>query len=391
MTQSWKTLTSIQIGGALCLPVLAVGQQLAVRVGFGSAVVAIMFGNAVLCAMGLLVGVFGARHKLSTIECAERFLGGRMTYAVACAVVISCLGWFALQLGIMVEPFVPVLGPVLTAAAIGVLGLLITASSLKGVAAIGALADYAAPLFALTLGIALFNAGSLTHIDMPVLRIEPLLIVIALALAAIVDLPTFFRFAKSERDARISVIMVCMGALPAIEIVGAYLGTLAGGADIAHALIGNGGTVWYSWIVVFLILAGWTTNNANIYSASVSLRYIIPTLSEYRAIALLGALGTVVAVTIPCGAFCSIIEIIALPIVPIGLLTAYAALREMVPFLPPIREYDALAVVFSALGMGIVHGLLGITLTGYLLTDTALMALGMLIACSTYNARRIVA
>ncbi len=70
MTQSWKTLTSIQIGGALCLPVLAVGQQLAMRVGFASAVVAIMFGNAVLCAMGLLIGLFGARYKLSTIECA---------------------------------------------------------------------------------------------------------------------------------------------------------------------------------------------------------------------------------------------------------------------------------------------------------------------------------
>jgi purine-cytosine permease-like protein len=374
MTQSWKTLTAIQIGGALCLPVLAVGQMLGHTVGLSNAIAASVAGNVVLCTLGLLIGPYGARHKMSTIECAEQFLGGYATFLVASTVVLSCLGWFALQLGIMAQPFIEIFGSRGGLIATVFMGLLITASTLKGVAAVGFVADCAVPLFVLTLIASVVKAGPVHSITLPTLHTDSVLLVIALSLAAIVDLPTFFRFANSERDARISVVLLCLVGLPILHTTGAYIAINSGSADIFHALVGSGGVLWYGWIFIFCLLAGWTTNNANIYSASVSLRYIFPTLAEKYAIGMLGFLGTIIAGAVPLESFCTVIEIIALPIVPIGLLIAYAALREMISFLPAIEKRSALCVVLSPVIVGIVHTVFGITLTSYLLIDGVIAA-----------------
>lgn len=367
---TWKTLTAIQIGGALCLPVLMVGQQLAAEVGFLEAVCAIIVGNILLAIIALLIGTFGARQKMSTIECAERFLGTQMTYAVAIAVVVSSLGWFALQLDVMVEPCMHYFSSFEMQVARVLLGVAITLATIHGVAAIGKLADYAVPIFGITLICAVWNVHAPIAYSTPTLAINPLLTVVALALAAIVDLPTFFRFARSERDAQISVLLLCCIALPAIEIAGAYIGIASGKLAITDALIGSGGTVWQTWIVLFLILAGWTTNNANIYTASVSLRHLVPALGEKWALMLLGLLGTALSCCMRPGAFSAVIEVLALPIIPIGFLVAYTALREWI-YLPELDERRSALVVGAVVVVGLLHLAGGSLIAHHLLIDTA--------------------
>jgi len=376
--QSWKTLTAIQIGGALCLPVLMVGQQLATDVGFFEAVCAIIIGNALLCAVALLIGPFGARYKMSTIDCAEKFLGTQITYLVAASVAIASLGWFALQLDVMVEPFLQHLSLVETNLLRFFLGAAITLGTIRGVSAIGMLADYAVPIFGVTLLYAIANSSPSIAYVAPTVAIDPLLTVIALSLAAIVDLPTFFRFARSEWDARLSAVLLCCVALPAIEIAGAYIGIASGKAAITDALIGSGGTLWHIWIVLFLILAGWTTNNANIYTASVSLRHLIPGLEEKSALITLGLLGTVLSCCMRPGSFCVVIEFLALPVIPIGFLIAYTALRDWL-YLPEIDERRSAIVVGAVILIGLLH-MGGVSiLSHYLLIDAAGAALSVLI------------
>ena len=49
--QNWWQLSSIQIGGAVCLPVIMVGHTLNQSYGFTSAVAAVLIGNFILLAL----------------------------------------------------------------------------------------------------------------------------------------------------------------------------------------------------------------------------------------------------------------------------------------------------------------------------------------------------
>jgi len=68
------------------------------------------------------------------------------------------------------------------------------------------------------------------------------------------------------------------------------------GEHLAEVLaLSSDGVVWKIWVMAFLILAGWTTNNANLYSATVSLQTLIPGLTETSRTLILGFLGTFLA------------------------------------------------------------------------------------------------
>ena len=80
--------------------------------------------------------------------------------------------------------------------------------------------------------------------------------VIASVLAGVIDLPTYFRHAKSRKDALISVRLIYGMAVPAMELAGVYFSTTGGGDSVIEMLKGAH-PVWNLWIGVFIVLAGW--------------------------------------------------------------------------------------------------------------------------------------
>ena len=105
------------------------------------------------------------------------------------------------------------------------------------------------------------------------LSMAGLSLVISCSIAAVIDLPTFFREARSPRDAKIAASALFLISLPLVECAGVFIPTLN---------------------PFFLLLAGFTANNANMYSAAVSLETLVPLPLRHRLL-LICLIGTLLA------------------------------------------------------------------------------------------------
>lgn len=292
---SWRHLAAIQIGGAVCLPIFMVGHAMALEFGLLSAFVAVLFGNGVLLVLGLTGANFAAKTRMNTAETAAYTFGevGRPYFALA--LIITLMGWFAVQLDMMGLMAGKLLGIESTKGVNIVIGLGITLASLRGYKGLETLANICLPLLMLTVAYAVFDASA-TPLKIPYedeIAFGGVTIAMAAAIGAVIDMPTFFRMAKSPKDGLIAALILFGVALPLLEGVGIYLAGHGQSENLAESLTGSAPSgLWKLWVGLFIILAGWTTNNTNLYSAAVSLKSLFSVKSETKGQIALGVLGT---------------------------------------------------------------------------------------------------
>src|SRR5262245_41546584 len=97
-TLTWKQLASIEVGGAICLPVIMVGHKLCSTYGWKSAFLGIVIGNLILFAMASLTVFMSVRHRDSTPENAKRYFGQQGVKLFSILLMSAKLAWFAVQL-----------------------------------------------------------------------------------------------------------------------------------------------------------------------------------------------------------------------------------------------------------------------------------------------------
>jgi cytosine permease len=114
---------------------------------------------------------------------------------------------------------------------------------------------------------------------------------LAAAITAVFDLPTYLRNGRGKGTALASVLVAFGVVLPLVEGLGIYIGLKTPGMNLLSALTMQGGAAWTLWVLLFLVLAGWTTNNANLYSAGACLDLLRPSSAKVKALAL-GSIGT---------------------------------------------------------------------------------------------------
>lgn len=292
---SWRHLAAIQIGGAVCLPIFMVGHAMALEFGLLSAFVAVLLGNGVLLVLGLTGANFAAKTRMTTAETAAYTFGevGRPYFALA--LIITLMGWFAVQLDMMGLMAGKLLGVESTKGVNIVIGLGITLASLRGYKGLETLANICLPLLMLTVAYAVFDASA-TPLKIPYedeIAFGGVTIAMAAAIGAVIDMPTFFRMAKSPKDGLVAALILFGVALPLLEGVGIYLAGHGQSENLAESLTGSTPSgLWKLWVGLFIILAGWTTNNTNLYSAAVSLKSLFSVKSETKGQIALGVLGT---------------------------------------------------------------------------------------------------
>lgn len=298
MRQDWKKLVLVQAGGVICLPVFIIGHALAKTYGIYSAILAIYLGNFLLLLMGAVTARASFENRKSTAECAIDVFGSKGYQLFSFAMVFSMIGWFAIQMNIMTsslngfldEPFMLYLNLLF--------GMIITLVAIKGMKSLTFIASCSMPFLILTIGYALVaSSGNPTIVTASEdLSFGGISLVIACGIAAVIDLPTFFRLAKTKKDSVIAACLLFGLVLPLIESVGLYLFLQNSSENITQVLLQeNSPFYWKIWVICFLILAGWTTNNANLYSATVSLETLIPKLSDKTRTIILGILGTLLS------------------------------------------------------------------------------------------------
>jgi cytosine permease len=298
--QNWLQLTSIQVGAAICLPVFMIGPTLHQSYGFMSAVISIILGNAILLLLGLIAAKMSHENRKTTVENAMEYFGGKGVSFFAMTMALFCLGWFGIQLNMMSLGVLDLLSlnstQSLTAILLNIcLGLLITYVAFYGMKGINILADYSVPLLIATIGYAVFTVDRDVQASQPPLSIKGISLVIALAVGFVIDQPTYFRHAKTYKDGYISVAIIFGLALPMLEIVGVYLASGITGGSILDVLRRENAFLWNLWVAIFLVLAGWTTNNINLYTGVVSLANILNKSSERTRTLLFGGSGTLLA------------------------------------------------------------------------------------------------
>lgn len=296
--QNWWQLSSIQIGGVVCLPVIMVGHALNQSYGFASAVAAILIGNVFLFALGLITAKMSYEENKTTVENAVKYFGEKGVSMFALTMTLSLLGWFAIQINIMslgMRDLFALDKEGVHTATIIVLGALITGVAFYGIKGINLLSDISMPLLFITMGYALFTREESVAVPAHTFSFAGISLVIAMSVAVVIDLPTYFRYAKSRSDAYISITIIFILVLPFLEILGVYLSSGSSVEGILEVLKRQDGLWWNGWIAVFLILAGWTTNNLNLYSGVVSLEFLCKKTSAALRTLAFGGFGTLLA------------------------------------------------------------------------------------------------
>jgi cytosine permease len=286
----WWQLAAIQIGGAICLPIFVVGHTLSAKFGFLSAMMAVGIGNGLLLILGLAAAHYSVKTRMTTAETAADAFGSHGKLYFALILILSMMGWFSIQLdlmGLMVNNILGINSPKAMNVA---LGIVITVFGLRGFRGMEMLANVCLPLLVLTIGYAIFEVskGPGKVIFEEAIAFGGISLALAAAIGVVIDMPTFFRRAKNSKDALIATILLFGIALPVLEGVGIYLASQGVGENIIEALATeNSSGVWKGWVAFFIILAGWTTNNTNLYSAAIALKTVLKvTRDSYCQVAL---------------------------------------------------------------------------------------------------------
>ena len=373
--QNWWQISAIQIGGVICLPVIMIGQTLSQHYGFLSAVVSIILGNAILLLLGLVTVKMCHTNRKTTMQNAEEYFGRKGASFFAVAMIVSLVGWFGIQLNMMSLGVLDLLSVTESRDTWLVflnlsLGSLITYVALNGIRGVEILANVSLPFLLLTLGYAIFSVEPKNVMEGPqTFSIGGTSLVLALAIAFIIDLPTYYRHARTSKDGFISIALICGIVLPVLEIIGVYLATGNAGGNILEVLKREDGFIWNMWVSIFLVLAGWTTNNINLYSASICLQSIFKNVSPKKATLCIGFAGTLLSSYDLLSNLELVLDTVGIFIASMGsvVLTRYLAAAYFGLMVSP-KDYSRCLMAWA---IGIAVGF--ISLLGYPLTSIALL------------------
>lgn len=351
-TQNWLQLSAVQIGGAVCMPMILIGYSLA-KMCPQMAFQAIAVGNILLFILALATSKMSVKTKATTTENASLYFGNIGKHFFAFIIMFSMCAWFAIQSQVMVQDIAQMvqIPPVLTTA---ILSVLIVIASISGIRSVAKFANVAVPLMIATLLIAVITAFQSDYIAPSQQTGDfgtALSLVIAAAILAVIDLPTFFRHAASKKDAVKASVATFLVGIPLVELAGVLLGMHTESTSLPDALMCLSHPIWKAWICLFVLLAGWTTNNANLYSAAMCLESLVPKVKGKHAIIFAGILCTILSCF-------DLLENLSMVLELMGVLIASMGAVILSDSLLKKNSFSSVYVNGMAWGFGLMAGLL---------------------------------
>ncbi|WP_440465670.1 purine-cytosine permease family protein [Pseudomonas sp. YH-1] len=329
-TVSGYGLALITFGIGMTLPVFWLGADVTAKVGFHSACWVFIGVCAVLGVLAALAALAGVRSRLSTYMVLQFSFGRHGAKLLNVIMAVTLLGFYAAT--------VDIFGSTVASALHGAFGMdtpawlhslwgsvLMTLMAIFGLRGLDRLSICAVPLMAafllytLYLGLGRAASGQLLGFagsgDSVALAISS---TIGMVVLTPVLMPDFTRYARSDRDALITLLGMVVG-FPFVLIVGGLLSIVSGKGEIMEIMAVLG--VLLPALVV-LVFSTWITNTANLYSATLTLATVTPAASWK-----LSVLGSLVATALALGGFMShfLDFILALSIVIPPLASVYLA------------------------------------------------------------------
>lgn len=355
--QSWWQLLSIQTGGTICLPVIMVGGLVYQKCGWLAALLSVGLGNLFLLIIGYLLASMSTYRPQSTVEHAVSYFGNRGKLLFASLMMLSMLGWFGIQLNVMslsCEQLLNILGISIPYLFLNIgIGVIISGVMCFGMKAMTGLSYFSAPLLGLTLLYATFSSKGIIPLadSLTISWIGGGALIIGANIAAVIDLPTFFRHAKSSKDAKICILLLYGLVVPFIEIAGVYLSAITGRSSILDVLQTGHGPLWLTWISCFVFLSGWATNNTNLYSSVTSSHSLTGKCNSVVRTLLLGTIGTTIACLNPLGNIENVLDFLGITIGGMGsvILANYLLEKNSLKY----KTFPGLSLLSWSLGIAI--------------------------------------
>ncbi|MEG1973193.1 MAG: cytosine permease, partial [Oscillospiraceae bacterium] len=300
-------VTMVAAGFCICMSGLFTGASMAGGLNLGQAITAAIFGNLILSLYGGFLGQAGAREGVATPMLSRHSFGREGSKVVSLVLSVTMAGWYAVQVGLFGDTIYAMFpqGGFITLPSVAAVwgGLLMLLSAYFGYKGLSLLSKIAVPLIIITaiIGInaSIAHTGSwevLSQMQPPVNIGVGAGIVLAVGsfaggASAQADIT---RYAKSPRAAWIATILGYMIANVFIIIAGFITNMATGAGDLPASMLALG--LGFPALVV-LIGAQWTTNDNNLYTASLGFANVIPvkkskiTLCVGIGATLIGAMG----------------------------------------------------------------------------------------------------
>ncbi|WP_408007532.1 cytosine permease [Pseudalkalibacillus sp. A8] len=329
MRKGWLHLSLVWLGIAIALSATVLGGTLGGGLTLSQAILAALIGSFVLAVVSAFCSMVGAKTGLSTGLVSRFALGKFGSYAVSVVIAIALFGWFGVQLALFGSSFQNVLkntfGLEVNVTFLVILGgIMMTSTAVFGYQAIEKLSILAVPLMSLLLLASLWKVlegRDFEEISNAPLFGEPLplgiaisLVIGSLAIGAVIG-PDISRYAKSPKDAVFASFSGFLIGFSAVLIIAALLAKATSEVDIVQIMLGIG---WGTFAMLILILAQWTTNDNNLYSAALGFSVIFKKMPKYQLTIIAGTVGTIMAIAGIYDNFIPFLTFLSAFIPPIG-------------------------------------------------------------------------
>lgn len=360
----WISIAAVWVAIGIDISGAFLGAELASGMAFWPAVLSTLLGSLLLGLLAMGCAYVGAATGLSTAMISRAVFGRVGGAVLALAMTISLIGWFAVQAGffginaqIAMTELTGIDLPLPLFTVIG--GVLMVMTALWGYRSISRLSTLAVPLLLLLLvggiiaAIASRGSGGLAAAVEPIYTFGGAVsLVMGIFVLGAVSAPDMARWARSPKQAMAAGFVGFFFGNSIIILVAIVLSRILDEADLMAMFftIGLG-----MFAVVVLILAQWTTNTTNVYSAALSFSAISRRFSRRTTTIVFGVIGILLAAFGSVDSFIPFISTIGIVIAPFGgvYLAAFFADRRNSRFVSQavVPTVDGWAIVAWAAGI----------------------------------------
>lgn len=296
----------IYIGVGLALPAFLMGAGVGIALGLSQAVLATLIAGIILWATAALTGSVGVKTKLSTYMITRFAFGRYGVWPINIIMAITLFGWFGVTVAMFSQAidalFSDQFGITLGSTIWSIIGgALMSSTAIWGFRGLDRLSLIAVPLITALLIITDWNAIQLKSFGQIVaipgdnsmsFGVTVSIIVGAWMVGATV-LPDLARYGRSRKDVMFGAFLCFIPGLLFILTAAMIPAIATGESDIIKVMTGFG---WPVLSILILLAAAWSTNDNNLYSASLSLSSIVPNIVKWKITLAAGVVGTLLAV-----------------------------------------------------------------------------------------------
>ena len=327
--KSWASIAFIWAGSVCCVPALMVGAGITAGLPFGQGALAMFIGYAICVVLMVLMSILSSDKGVPTVVAASGAFGKIGSgYVVSFIIAFCFICWFGFQAVVCGEAFAGLLATMGLSIpgwlSTVIWGLVMCLTAVFGINWIKILNIVSVPALIVILVYAAIAVFSDAESAAAIANYEPagsLSMVSAIGMAvggfatgAVLSGDTT-RYCKSRRDVLVSCVVgvIPMGGVLAIHSGAAGMDT----GSIVNMLSSVGSPILG---LLVLVLATWTTNVSNAYSAGFALLSLTRAKDERRAMFTLiaGVLGTALALFGITNYFNNFLNILAAFIPPVA-------------------------------------------------------------------------